>query len=465
MRNLGAPQTPSKLHELIEATARAMVRGQGIPGLSVHVRRGDETLYAGGFGIGDLGEARPVRTDTIYSIASVTKQFTAALILQLELEGLLRLDQSLAHYVPQIPGAANIRLEHLLNNTSGIVGYTEYPSFYLMPHSPITAAELAELAARHQPIAEAGSRWHYSNTSYILLGLIAERVAAQPLGVLFGSRFFRPLGMMATSYEPDHSQGPEGATGYTSVFLGPPERAETWDDSWAYAAGGIRSTVDDLVKWSIALRSGAVVGLTGYARMTEPARVNGGTHPYGYGLHIDRIGDYLHVHHAGMLPGFVSQLSSIPEMDIDIAILTNYDVALPVAGFVEPCVESVASGMRYASVPPAASAVFTDNAAAERTEATMRSLLAGAPVVETAAFADFLTRERSRRLRALALDNVQIRFFARSERPPVVTYMAQLRRPDGESFEAALGILDEGVHTFSIKPWMRRHDYFDSGEA
>jgi D-alanyl-D-alanine carboxypeptidase len=419
-----------------------------------------QSLYAGGVGRRDLSSVLPAQQNTVYSIASVNKQFIAALTLKLEADGKLSIDDPLARYAPNVPLAEHIRLEHLLTNTSGIVSYTELLDFPERVKTKTTPEEIIASCASQGPIAAPGTLWHYSNTNYVLLSWIAQRVTDTPISDLFSSYFFEPLELASTSCDSTSLSDNGLAIGYSSIFLGEPERVIDWNESWLHAGGAIYSTVDDLVLWAGALRSGKAIGLPAYERMIQPAQIQGAPYPYGYGLHIDELRGYKQVHHAGMLPGFVSELTSIPELDLDVAVLTNQDMANPVSGFVEPLAEVLMpepSPVREdgSSGNPR---VFRSSLEAADIERLSGELLAGQRVPSTAAFDEFLTDERRQRLRDLRLHDVGLRYFRRSSRPPLTTYLGRVERSNGTVFEMEIGILDGKAHTLAIKPWTRSRD-------
>lgn len=292
----------------IAATALA----EGVPGMTIAVRKGDRT-FTRAYGSFDREANVPARTDSVYSIASVTKQFTAAAMLRLEDEGTLSVGDKARKFLPELDERFDaITIRHLLNHTSGV---RDYGNQLQSESEPKTQQEIFAMITRGPPIFPAGFRWLYSNSGYFLLGMIIERASARTYEQYLRETFFTPLGLTRTSYCGESAPPPRG-------YNANPDDTVTLDTvahpSLLYAAGAICSTAADLVRWNTALAASP-----SYARMTaENVQVAEGIE-YGFGLLIDTYEGRTRVWHNGGIRGFSSYLVWFPEERISVAVLMN----------------------------------------------------------------------------------------------------------------------------------------------
>jgi CubicO group peptidase (beta-lactamase class C family) len=218
-------------------------------------------VYRGGFGWANRESGVRVTAATKFWIASVTKQFTAAGILQLAESGRLRLDGTIGDYLADYPPkhAGRITIEHLLTHTSGIPDYAnrEFMDSATAPTS--TPARLLSHFRERELEFEPGSRMRYTNSGYVVLGAILERLTGKSWAAAMEEQIFGRLGMKDTRFDDLREVVPGRAAGYHLTYDGP-ENVRQWDRSAAYAAGGLRSTVDDLYRWDRAIYNGQVMG-------------------------------------------------------------------------------------------------------------------------------------------------------------------------------------------------------------
>jgi CubicO group peptidase (beta-lactamase class C family) len=277
--------------------------------------RQNDTLAFTARGLADIARGVPATPETIYRLGSLTKQFTAAAIMQLVEHDSIRLEDAATTYLPELgPLHAGITVHELLNHTSGIGDYTNE---HIPPES--LAARLSTRPLESDP----GTRFHYSNSGYIVLGLILERVTHQPYATMIRRRFVVPLGLSETGA--CRTDG-RVATGYTAKagMLAPAEPA----DRYAFSAGGLCSTVGDLLRWTQNLVAGRVVSPASYARMTTPDRMpDGTTLRYGFGLVIGHDRTHAVIGHEGGIQGFTAEQTILPDDSVVVLLLTNTEGA------------------------------------------------------------------------------------------------------------------------------------------
>ena len=291
---------------------------------AVYAVRGDRTLLDKGYGFANLEWGVANTPATRFRIASVTKQFTAAAILLLQERGQLRLDDPVAKYLPDAPaGWRHITLYHLLTHTSGIVNLTDLPEYQDRRLNPATPDQLIAMV-RDKPLDfPPGTRWSYSNSGYVILGRIIEKVSGQDYGSFLSAAFFKPLGLNDTGLDHAGMILPRRAAGYKRSG-GSRYNADLVDASVLYAAGGLYSTTHDLVTWERALFGGKVLTAASLAAMTAPAVItprDGAA--YGFGLFVQTINGHRAFGHPGFSDGFSSETLVIPDQQVIIVVLAN----------------------------------------------------------------------------------------------------------------------------------------------
>jgi CubicO group peptidase (beta-lactamase class C family) len=293
---------------------------------TVLVVEGDRVLLDKGYGMADLEWGNANAPDVKFRLGSLTKQFTAALVLQLQDEGKLKIDDPVSKYLPDAPAAwAKITLAELLGHTSGIPSFTglkEFRTWSLSPHT--TEEELALF--RDKPLDfEPGSKFDYSNSNYEVLGAVVEKVSGKKYGDLLRERIFDPLDMKDTGLDTDELILPRRAQGYMPGKSGLAlARSESMTVPWA--AGSIYSTTGDLLKWEHGLFGGKVISAESLKQMTTPGKGN-----YGLGVFVRNQDGLEVVDHGGGIEGFNTQLTYVPERRIAVIVLSNVNGAAPAA--------------------------------------------------------------------------------------------------------------------------------------
>ena len=324
------PQPPEQFDVAgVDAWIAGHLQDKGFVGLSVAVVKDGKVVLAKGYGKKSLATGEAVGADTPFAVGSITKQFVAACVLLLAEDGKLSVDDKVAKYFPNLTRAGDITLYQLMTHTSG------YPDYYPLDfsdrrmHRTITADEIIQQYATGKLDFEPGTRWSYSNTGFIILGRVVEKVSGQPFGEFLQKRILDPVGMKHTLFDPDPKQ-PALATGYTSFALGSPEPAEVEPKEWSFTAGAIYSTAADLALWDLALAEGRVLRPESWALMTTPVKLaNGRTWDYGCGVDVRRMRNETAIEHGGEVAGFLAETSMIPRTRIAVVALSNADYANP----------------------------------------------------------------------------------------------------------------------------------------
>jgi D-alanyl-D-alanine carboxypeptidase len=343
----GTPAFATSLQPKLAAKMREL----RVPGAIMLVDVPGQGSWQTSMGVGNIDTNTLIRTTDHMRIGSVTKTFTATVVLQLVDEHKLGLDDPIGRYVPQVPNGANITVRQLLNMTSGLFNITEDDrlnrSVDAQPEKVWTDEEQLPIAFTHPPYFPPGDGFHYSNTNYLLLGMIAEQVGGAPLAELMRQRIFDRLGMRDTMLPPrgstaipePHQRGytygsnVELNTAYHAAQAGDKAAAEVkaapdakptdatkWSTSVAYAAGAAISTVNDMRIWAKALTIGQMLSAP-----TQRERLQFGTER-NYGLGVDRsIGGL--IGHNGAVPGFQTFVGYQPYKGVTVIVLTNLGLA------------------------------------------------------------------------------------------------------------------------------------------
>jgi CubicO group peptidase (beta-lactamase class C family) len=320
---------------------RAELARRRIPGISVAILRGDSLLLARGWGEANVEHHVPATDSTIYQSGSVGKQFTSALVLRLAGEGRLGLEDPISKWLPEGPPSwRRITVRHLLTHTSGIPDYADSTLDY---HRDYTDGELVRLAAGLHPLFEPGARWSYSNTGYLLLGVIIHRLTGVFYGDLLRSQVFEPLGMRTARIISESAIVPNRADGYRLV------RGSLQHQEWVSpslnttADGSLYLTVLDLARWAVGLNHRRLPGADGLRQSWTAVRLNdGGSYPYGFGWSLDQQRGYPRIGHTGSWQGFKASIQRYPEQDLTVIALANLAQARPeavtlaIAGILEP---------------------------------------------------------------------------------------------------------------------------------
>lgn len=309
----------------VNAAADRAIHKMRVPGAAVAVIEHGSIIYLSAFGVRRVGGA-PIANGTRFEIGSLTKQFTAAAILQLQEQRKLSLDDHLSRYLSSFPHANEITLRQLLNQTTGLPDFMETNHFMRISQASPGGYERIARMVRGSLHFVPGSHWEYSNTNYIALGRVIEVVSHQRYESYISEHLFKPANMTHTSTVAQESMNPEMATGYWRgmSMKGHLTPAPVMKESWAWSAGDIVSTAGDIARWDIALEEGTIVHKADFALMTQPPRLSDGKRDdYAFHWWTDPLQGHRLFSGLGDTFGFSSCNDLFPDDDLAIVVLAN----------------------------------------------------------------------------------------------------------------------------------------------
>ncbi|MEO5884860.1 MAG: serine hydrolase domain-containing protein [Candidatus Limnocylindrales bacterium] len=338
-RQPNGPSATAAVRIALRARLEKIRAKYAMPGVSVTIIFPDGTSWIGVSGLADVGADRPVTPDTAFALASLTKTFTSALIMALVEDGKVGLDSQVRTYLPGLRVDPKVTVRQLLDHTSGLRDFFFHPAIdrilLAQPDRRWTEAESLKYAER--PYFKPGRGWHYSNTNYLVLGMIAERVGRASLADQLRARFFDPLGLDRTFSQPTEvARGPV-AHGYrfkTAAVDSPPVDLTADGPIVPFAsvvtaaggAGALAATSSDVARWARALYGGGVLDAESVQEMVDDVAVTERYRPsvpYGLGMQLLEIAGQPSLGHSGRLLGFRSAVRYLPDNGITIAVLTN----------------------------------------------------------------------------------------------------------------------------------------------
>jgi CubicO group peptidase (beta-lactamase class C family) len=327
MPSPAAAQPRPEMRSRIDSLVTAFQRTMGVPGISVAVvRAGRDTIVLRGYGLANVEHEVPATAQTVYRIGSITKQVTAAAVLKLVEENRLSLDATLGALLPQTPAAWHVvTIRQVLNHSGAIPEVTEHPRWVSLERVDASPDSLIALVRNDTLEFQPGTRVAYSNTGYVLLGMVIEKVSGQRYSEYLRAQFFRPLGLAATTYCDERTVVERRAQGYARV-RDTLVNARYVSMTRPFAAGALCSTVGDLAAWNHALATGRVVGSEAFARMTTPEG-SAATVRYGYGLWAQQFEGRVALTHDGAIAGFRAVNGYIPDDSLSVTVLANSESA------------------------------------------------------------------------------------------------------------------------------------------
>lgn len=286
---------------------------------SVLVAQKGKILLEQGYGYKDVAAKTKADANSLYQYGSVTKQFTAALVMYLQEKGKLSIGDKLSKYFPDLPFADSVTIYHLLTHTSGIYNYTRNADF--MMHDavkPITQEKALALFRDHPLEFKPGTQFSYSNSGYMLLGYIIEKASGLPYEKLMRQVILQPLGMRTAGFDFAHNGSPDRTSGYNFIDGDKGDKAGIVDSSVSYAAGALYGSVKDLYAWHRALERGALLSAASWKQIYTPFLSK-----YGFGWGIDSLYGRQVIQHNGGIFGYTSTIKRFPQEDVVVIVLAN----------------------------------------------------------------------------------------------------------------------------------------------
>ena len=315
----------------VDAAVEAQRKAQKIPGVSVAVCRNGKVVKSGGYGLANVELDVPVTAETIFQTGSVGKQFTSMAVMMLLEEGKIGLDDKLTKFIPESPEAwKEVTIRQLLTHTSGIADYggeeETMGKGVINFRKDYTEEELVQAFAKMPMDFAPGEKWSYSNTGYVLLGIVIHRVTGEFYGDFLQQRIFQPLGMKETRIISEADIVPHRSSGYRLV------KGMWKNQEWVSptlnttADGALYTNVLDLAKWDVALYTTKLLKPSSFETMWTPVKLNNGnTYPYGFGWSLEPKNGHRAVSHDGAWQGFTMSISRFLNDRLTVIVMTNLD--------------------------------------------------------------------------------------------------------------------------------------------
>jgi CubicO group peptidase (beta-lactamase class C family) len=321
----GAQATlPAPMRAGIDSIVRDVLARSGAPSVSIAVVKDGEIAYVNAYGTARLSPALPASPTMRYSIGSVSKQITATAVLLLAEQHKLSLNDKVSRWLPKLTRANEVTIRQLLSMTSGYQDY--WPQDYVMPPMlvPTTAQKIIDEWARKPLDFEPGSRWQYSNTNYVIAGLIVEKASGMPIVDFLRAHIFTPLHLESVMITDEGALGPTDPERYERFGLGPPRIAPKEARGWMYAAGELAMTSSDLARWDISVIKQSVLKPESYhAQQTNVLLTDGRATGYGLGVDVGSFRGHRMISHGGEVSGFSTQNSIFPDDRMAVVVFAN----------------------------------------------------------------------------------------------------------------------------------------------
>jgi CubicO group peptidase (beta-lactamase class C family) len=326
----------------VDDYVRGVMERRKIPGVSLAILRDGRLVKTEGYGLANLEHEVKATADTVYQSGSTGKQFTAAGVLLLAQDGKLSLDDRLSRHFPEGPAAWHrITVRHLLTHTSGLKDYGDDEVDLRKDYGEDDLLRIMQaLPLEFEP----GTQWSYSNSGYLLLGLLTSRLAGRHWSEFQRERIFAPLGMTTTQVITERDIVRNRAAGYVLD-----EKGEVKNQDWVSpslnrcADGALYFTVKDLAAWEAALRGRKLLSAAGFdAWWTPVALSSGATYPYGFGWAIQEQRGHRLIEHGGSWQGYRAAIARYVDLGLTVVVLANLNRAQPetmaheIAGLLEP---------------------------------------------------------------------------------------------------------------------------------
>jgi CubicO group peptidase (beta-lactamase class C family) len=310
----------------IDRGVAEVLAATGAPSASIAVVQDGRVVYTHAYGHARLDPPKAASPEMRYSIGSISKQFTSTSILLLAEQGKLSLDDAVGKYVNGLTRGGEVTIRQILSMTSGYQDY--WPQDYVMPDmlQPTTPQQIVAGWASKPLDFEPGTKWQYSNTNYVIAGMIVEKLAGKPLVEFLAERVFRPLKMLSVANIDEAPLGPEDAARYLRYATGPPRPAPKEGKGWLTAAGELAMTASDLAAWDISIIDQTVLKPASYRLMqTDTLLKSGVATGYGLGVNVGTSQGRRMISHGGEVSGFTASNQVFPDERAAIIVFANMD--------------------------------------------------------------------------------------------------------------------------------------------
>lgn len=318
---------PPNLQQELDSAVPKILKDSGVPSASIAVVIHGQLAFTVAYGDARLVPAVPAEPRLRYGIGSISKQFIAASVLMLVEEGTLTLDDLVSKFLPDLTRAREVTLRELLSHTAGY--RDDLPQSFVTKwmQKPVTPQYILDNWAKKPLDFDPGTRFEYSNTDYIILGLIIEKVSGMKLAGFLQKRIFTPLDMKTATCLSTQTPSNLDVEGYGQRALGSARVAPQQGPGWLFAAGELIMTAGDLAKWNISLMNQSLLTPASYKEMEQEGRLkNGICFPYGLGLRLSTRGTHRELYHAGDISGFYGEDTMFPDDKAAVVVLTNMDL-------------------------------------------------------------------------------------------------------------------------------------------
>ena len=312
----------------VDDAAQKVLAATGVPSASVAVVVNNKVVYTHAYGEANVERHMAASPGMRYSIGSISKQFCSTAVLMLAERGKLSLDDKVGKWIPDLTRANEVTIRQLLSHTSGYQDY--WPQDYVMPEmlQPVTTQHILDKWARIPLDFEPGTKWQYSNTNFVIAGLIVEKASGMNFLDFLSKNIFTPLDMKSVMNIDQEHLTDTDATGYTRYALGPPRVAPKEGKGWLFAAGELAMPTGDLAKWDIGMIEQKVLKPESYhAQQTDTLLKDGRASGYGLGVDVGSNRRHRAISHGGEVSGFTSENIVFPDDRAAIIVLTNEDAA------------------------------------------------------------------------------------------------------------------------------------------
>ena len=299
------------------------------PGGVFLIARNGKSVYTKAFGMGNLELETKLNTNSVFQIGSMTKQFTASAILQLEEQGKLKTSDAISKYIPTYPNGDHITIHHLLTHTSGIKDFTKMKALTDIAQKEMTPEQMVYFFKNEPADFAPGEKFEYNNSGYVVLGHIIELASGRTYEEHIQKNIFDKAGMTNSTYASDRKIIKKRAFGYHQKSTGYVNRTVI-NFSVPFSSGSLMSTLDDMLQWQNALNQNLLLSSKSVAKAFTKYKLNNGEEiEYGCGWHLKTINGIPTREHGGSIFGFKSMAVYIPSEDVYVVGFSNCDCNSP----------------------------------------------------------------------------------------------------------------------------------------